>query len=132
MFGFFKKNKAPVESATAESSPVPTAAPAELPIAQEPVRTSWVAKLKRGLSKTSSSLTTLFTGTRIDEALYEELETALLMADTGVDATNYLLTQLKERVKQGKLAEPAQVKEALENLLVQTLAPLEKGLPIVG
>jgi fused signal recognition particle receptor len=128
MFGFFKKNKPP---APPPSETVPALAPpAEPCAAPEPVRSSWVAKLKRGLSKTSNSLTTLFTGTRIDEALYEELESALLMADTGVDATQFLLDGLKDKVKQGKLTEPAQVKAALEALLADILLPLEQGLPL--
>jgi fused signal recognition particle receptor len=44
----------------------------------------------------------VFTGTRIDDALYEELEEALLMADTGVKATQHLLDDLKRRVKDSK------------------------------
>ncbi len=43
-------------------------------------------RLKSGLRKTGSSIATVFTGTQIDDALYEELEDALLMADTGVQA----------------------------------------------
>ncbi len=124
MFGFFKKNKPPAPT------PGELATPETPPALPEQARTGWVAKLKRGLSKTSNSLTTLFTGTRIEEVLYEELESALLMADTGVEATQFLLTGLKEKVKQGKLTEPAQVKAALEALLVEILTPLEQGLPL--
>ena len=54
-------------------------------------------RLKAGLSKTSTGLTTLFVGARIDEDLYEELEAALLMADAGVEATQFLLNGLKRR-----------------------------------
>ncbi|WP_202619874.1 signal recognition particle receptor subunit alpha, partial [Escherichia coli] len=73
------------------------AAPAE--------RKGWLDRLKNGLRKTGSSITTVFTGTQIDDALYEELEEALLMADTGVKATTHLLADLKRRVKDTKTTE---------------------------
>jgi fused signal recognition particle receptor len=89
---------------------------------------SWLTKLKSGLSKTSSSLTTLFVGARIDENLYEELESALLTSDAGVDATQYLLNGLKRKVKEEKLTEAGQVKTALRDLLLGLLSPLQKPL----
>ena len=55
----------------------------------------------------------MFTGTRIDDALYEELESALLMADAGVQATQFLLDDLKRRVKENKATEPMAVKALL-------------------
>ena len=63
------------------------------PLAAE--RKGWLDRLKAGLRKTGSSIATVFTGTQIDDALYEELEEALLMADTGVKATQHLLEDLK-------------------------------------
>ncbi len=81
------------------------------------------------MSRTSSNLATLFTGAKIDDQLYEELESALLMADTGVDATQYLLEALKKRVREQKLTEAAEVKAALRELLIALLVPLEK--PVV-
>ncbi len=57
-------------------------------------RKSWVEKLKSGLRKTASSIATVFTGTQIDDTLYEELEAALLMSDAGVAATQHLLKDL--------------------------------------
>ncbi len=87
-------------------------------------------RLKAGLRKTGSSLTTVFTGTRIDDALYEELETALLMADTGVKATEHLLKDLKRRVKEAKASEPDQVKNLLVEAICDLLLPLQKPLTI--
>nr|WP_175801510.1 signal recognition particle-docking protein FtsY [Burkholderia anthina] len=89
---------------------------------------SWLARLKTGLAKTGSSITGVFVNTKIDEDLYEELETALLMSDAGVDATEYLLGALREKVRVGRLTDPQQVKSALHDLLVELLAPLEKSL----
>ncbi|RQS16977.1 signal recognition particle-docking protein FtsY [Burkholderia sp. Bp8998] len=89
---------------------------------------SWLARLKSGLAKTGSSITGVFVNTKIDEDLYEELEAALLMSDAGVDATEYLLDALREKVRAGRLTDPQQVKGALHDLLVELLKPLEKSL----
>ncbi len=89
---------------------------------------TWLARLRSGLAKTSAGLTGIFVGTKIDEALYEELETALLMSDAGVEATDYLLGALHEKVRTERLVDPQQVKAALRTLLVDLLKPLEKSL----
>ncbi|MEA3121749.1 MAG: fused signal recognition particle receptor [Paraburkholderia sp.] len=89
---------------------------------------SWLARLRSGLAKTSAGLTGIFIGTKIDDALYEELETALLMSDAGVEATDYLLGALHEKVRAERLTDPQQVKAALRTLLVDLLKPLEKSL----
>lgn len=91
---------------------------------------SWLAKLKTGLRKTGASITTVFTGTQIDDQLYEDLESALLMADTGVKATEHLLSDLKRRVKDSKTTDPAAVKGLLVQSLTQLLTPLQKPLLI--
>ncbi len=103
-------------------------APVADPAAAAAKKTSWLGRLKAGLSRTSSGIATLFTGTKIDEDLYDELEAALLMADAGVEATQYLLDALKAKVKQEKLVEAAQVKAALRTLMIELLRPLEKPL----
>jgi fused signal recognition particle receptor len=99
------------------------------PPAPEPAaKQSWLARLRSGLAKTSAGLTGIFIGTKIDDALYEELETALLMSDAGVEATDYLLGALHEKVRAERLTDPQQVKTALRALLVDLLKPLEKSL----
>jgi fused signal recognition particle receptor len=128
MFSFFKK-KSPAPSPAAipvEAPSAPVAAP--LPTA----RINWLGRLSQGLRKTGSSIATVFAGTRIDDALYEELEAALLMADAGVGATQYLLADLKRRVKDGKATEPAAVKALLTDGLAELLKPLERPLAIGG
>jgi len=94
------------------------------------VRQGWLDKLKNGLRKTGSSIATVFTGTQIDDALYEELEAALLMADTGVKATTHLLADLKRRVKESKTTDPAAVKGLLADAITELLMPLQKPLVI--
>jgi fused signal recognition particle receptor len=98
------------------------------PQAEPSAKRSWLTRLKTGLSKTSSGLTGIFVGAKIDEDLYEELETALLMSDAGVDATEYLLEALREKVRSERLTDALQVKAALRTLLADLLRPLEKSL----
>lgn len=99
------------------------------PPAPEPAqKQSWLARLRTGLSKTSAGLTGIFVRTKIDDELYEELETALLMSDAGVEATDFLLGALREKVRTQRLTDPLQVKAALRELIVDLLAPLQKSL----
>lgn len=137
MFSFFKKK-------SKEPSPLPhqpaiaSQAPSQVEEAQGEIiaapsvspeqKHSWLTRLKSGLSKTSSNLTTLFIGAKISDELFEELESALLMSDAGVDATQFLLAALKKKVKNEKLTEAAQVKTALRTLLIDLLTPLQKPL----
>ncbi len=107
---------------------LPAAPAAESPPTAE--RTGWLNRLKAGLRKTGASIATVFTGTQIDDALYEELEEALLMADTGVKATQWLLTDLQRRVKETKTTDPTAVKGLLADALTDLLRPLEKALVI--
>jgi fused signal recognition particle receptor len=93
-------------------------------------RQGWLDRLKAGLRKTGSGIATVFTGTRIDEDLYEELEAALLMADTGVKATEHLLKDLRRRVKEARATDPAAVKGLLAEAITDLLAPLQKPLVI--
>ncbi|RYF61350.1 MAG: signal recognition particle-docking protein FtsY [Comamonadaceae bacterium] len=114
-------------AAPAPAAVVVTPAPAPEPVAE---RKGWLDRLKTGLRKTGTSITTVFTGTQINDALYEELEEALLMADTGVKATQHLLQDLKRRVKDTKTTDPAAVKGLLADALTDLLRPLEKALVI--
>ena len=126
MFSFFKKK--PPATPVAAAPAAPAEAPA--PVPAEAARAGWFDRLKHGLRKTGSSIATVFTGTRIDDALYEDLESALLMADAGVGATAHLLADLKRRVKEAKATDPAAVKGLLADAITDLLAPLQKPLVI--
>ncbi|MES2017795.1 MAG: signal recognition particle-docking protein FtsY [Pseudomonadota bacterium] len=103
---------------------------AERPGAHIDQKKSWMARLKAGLSKTSSNLSLLFVGAKIDDDLYDELEAALLMADAGMDATLFLLEGLRRKVKEDKLLDAPAVKGALRVLMTDLLRPLEKPLEL--
>jgi fused signal recognition particle receptor len=113
--------------AAASPAPVPAHVPAPAP---EAPREAWFQRLRKGLARTGSGIAQVFTGARIDDALYEELESALLMADAGVRATEHLLRDLKQRVKAAGSTEPAQVKALLAEAIVDLLAPLERALMV--
>ena len=89
---------------------------------------SFFSKLKSGLQKTNRAIAEVFTGKQIDVALYEELEAALLMSDTGVAATQYLLNDLKSRVKATKASDSNQLKALLIDAMTELLAPLQAKL----
>ena len=130
MFNFFKKKPAPEAAKEVAAQVTADVAPVLAPTEPAPKRQAWLDKLKAGLRKTGNSIASVFTGTQIDDALYEDLETALLMADTGTAATQFLLDDLKRRVKESKTTEPQAVKGLLIDALADLLKPLEKELQI--
>ena len=116
MFDFFKKDKTPEAQSKAEA----------------PAQISWAERLKQGLSRTrgqlGNQLASLFGGGKIDEDVYEELETILLTSDVGISATQALLDDIKQRVARQALSDTTQLKAALKDSLMALLAPLEKPL----
>ncbi len=94
------------------------------------VATSWAARLKAGLARTRDVLNTpvseLFTQRKIDEALYEELETALLQADCGVEASRALIGEIRKK----KVADGEALKQALKDAIAALLSPLERKLDV--
>jgi fused signal recognition particle receptor len=94
------------------------------------VATSWAARLKAGLARTRDVLNTpvseLFTRRKVDEALYEELETALLQADCGVAAAQALIAELRKK----KAEDGEALKRALKDAVTDLLKPLERPLEV--
>src|SRR2546423_4442706 len=97
---------------------------------------SWAARLKSGLARTREVLNTpvseLFTQRRVDESLFADLETALLQADCGVAATEWLITSLREKARKQKIEDGETLKQALKDSLTELLSPLEKKLELRG
>ncbi len=108
MFSFLKKS--------AETAPV----------------TPWGERLKAGLARTRAQIGGLFGGGKIDAALYDDLETALLSADAGVAATQFLLENLRQQVRKKGLTERQELKAALHEALATLIAPLERPLVAEG
>ena len=98
------------------------------------VATSWAARLKAGLARTREVLNTpvseLFVRRKVDEALFEELETALLQADCGVPATQWILERLRDKARKQKIDDGDALKGALKDTLTELLLPLEKKLDV--
>jgi fused signal recognition particle receptor len=94
--------------------------------------TSWAARLKAGLARTrealGSGLDAVLGRARVDEALFEQLEDALLAADCGVEAARSLVAELRRRAKSERIEDGAALKAALKAAMTARLAPLERGL----
>jgi len=95
-----------------------------------PEKGSWLARLRQGLARTGRSISGVFVGSKIDEALYEELESALIMADASAPASSSLIASLRARARKLGLETPEQVREALVDVLVEHLRCLEKPFDI--
>ena len=90
---------------------------------------TFMQRMRQALSRTSSDLGNLFLGAKeIDEDLLEELETLLLTADVGIEATEAIVKSLTERVKRNQLNDAQALKEALQQMLLSKLQPCELKL----
>jgi fused signal recognition particle receptor len=115
-----------VEAQSAVVAPAPAA---------EPTKAGFFARLKQGLSKTSASLgegmASLFLGKKlIDDELLEELETRLLTADVGVEATGVIIQSLTQKVARKQLADSDALYASLQAELAAMLQPVEQPLVI--
>ncbi|WP_434458683.1 signal recognition particle-docking protein FtsY [Stutzerimonas urumqiensis] len=116
--------------------PQPTPTPVEEPEAPTaPARAGFFARLRQGLSKTSASIgegmASLFLGKKaIDDELLEDIETRLLMADVGVEATAVIVQNLTRRVARKELSDSGALYKALQEELAALLRPVEQPLQI--
>src|SRR5690606_4169294 len=93
-------------------------------------RRNWVNRLRDGMSRTRGHLAALFSSVQVDDALFEELESALIASDAGVPTTQWLMQRLQDRVRRERLTDAEQVRLALRGLIVDLLMPLEKPMDI--
>ena len=124
MFGFRKKGGG---GPPADEQPEQAAAPES--------KTGWFARLKKGLSKTRSGLTeglaSVVLGARaIDDELLEEIETQLLTADVGVDATQAIIKDLTTRVSRKQLKDADGLMAALRENMASLLEAIDRPLVI--
>jgi fused signal recognition particle receptor len=140
VFSFFKSKPAPEPEAPKPEQPAVQPAPSPAPLepaaaAPAEVRPGWAQRLKQGLAKTrdrlGGQLSGLFgVGRKIDAELFDELETILITADVGVDATQALLDTLQKKVRREGLTEAAELQAALKDALVDLLTPLQAPLDV--
>ncbi|WP_416178185.1 signal recognition particle-docking protein FtsY [Bergeriella denitrificans] len=127
---------AETEAETANTEAVPAAVTATAPeVAPEPEsapKPGWAARLKQGLSKSrdkmAKSLAGVFGGGKIDEDLYEELETVLITSDMGMEATEYLMKDVRNRVSFKGLKDGEELRGALKEAVYDLIKPLEQPL----
>ncbi|WP_413231501.1 signal recognition particle-docking protein FtsY [Microbulbifer aggregans] len=113
---------------TEEAAPQPA-------VQEKPKKEGFFARIRRGLSRTSSQFAegmgNLFLGAKeIDEELLEELETQLLMADVGVEATTEIIDRLTDRVSRRELANGEALYKALQEELAGLLDSVEAPLVV--
>ena len=121
-----------VSEAVEQAQEAVTETPAEAPAQVEEPKLSWAARLKQGLTKSrdkmAKSLAGVFGGGQIDEDLYEELETVLITSDMGMEATEYLMKDVRDRVSLKGLKDGNELRGALKDALYDLIKPLEKPL----
>lgn len=135
---FFKKSEPQAgESQTPDTTPAVESevASAAVPVVEPeaPVKLGFFARIKQGLSRTSSNfaqgLGNLILGRKtIDDDLFEELESQLLVADVGLDATTEIIDNLTQAVARKQLADGDALYAALREQLAILLRPVEKPL----
>ena len=114
---------------TNATEPATKAPPAEEASEAEQQR-GWFSRLRAGLAKTGTNIKHVFVSHKVDEALFEQLEDALLLADVGVPATQRILGAVRERVKKERIEDAQQVKQVVKDELIAILEPLEKELDV--
>jgi len=92
--------------------------------------TSWMARLTKSMSRTGKQIGVIFGRSTIDEALYDDLEAALIMADAGPQASQQLIKILKQRVRSELIDTPAGARQALCEVLTAHLKVLEKPFDV--
>ena len=121
-----------VSEAVEQAQEAVTETPAEALAPAEEPKLSWAARLKQGLTKSrdkmAKSLVGVFGGGQIDEDLYEELETVLITSDMGMEATEYLMKDVRDRVSLKGLKDGNELRGALKDALYDLIKPLEKPL----
>lgn len=121
---------------TPAAVPVQEVAPAVIaPAPAETSKTGFFARLKQGLSKTSASIgegmASLFLGRKtIDDELLEDIETRLLTADVGVEATAVIIQSLTQKVARKQLTDADALYKSLQAELAAMLKPVEAPLVI--
>ncbi|MFP5306205.1 MAG: signal recognition particle-docking protein FtsY, partial [Gammaproteobacteria bacterium] len=87
-------------------------------------------RLNKGDSWLTRDITTFFSNERLTEDAFDEIETRLLTADAGVEATDWLMQRLRTEANAGRVRNPQQLRATLKKALVELLAPVAQPLTI--
>lgn len=133
MFSFLRKKDAQAESTSVANQPAEPASSSAVDTAEE--KSSLFGRLKQRLSRSSLKLTNGFSSLilgkkTIDDELLEELETLLLGADLGIDATQTLIDNLTQRLARNQLQDSEMLFEALRDDMINLLTPSQQPLLI--
>ena len=121
--------------AAAETAPAPIEepAPAPEPVPEAAPKTSWLARLRQGLSRSSGALTGniagIFTKKKLDDETLEELEEALIMADLGVETSTRMVQRIRDE-RFGKEVTETEIREALAKQIAEVLEEVAEPLPV--
>ena len=94
------------------------------------VKKSFFERLKKTRDNLAYGLSALIVGKKIDDELYEDLETALLTADLGVETTEFVIEKLKEESKARELHDAIALRANLKKILTDILKPCEVPLHV--
>ena len=124
--------QAPAQAEAAEQAPAPeTTPPAETAAPEAPAKRSWRERLSG--SGFARGLTTLFArNPKLDDSLLDELETTLITADVGIEASTSLVENLRRRMHKREFADATALLKALRQELIAQLLPVQKPLDISG
>ena len=85
-------------------------------------------KLKQGLSKTASSISSVFTASELDDDFYDDLEESLIVSDLGMDTTETVMDRLRQTVREQHIKTVDEAKIALRAILADMLNVGDSGL----
>ena len=104
---------------------------------EEGEKKSFFSRLSSGLEKTRATLndkldSVLKAFVKVDEDLFEELEETLISADVGVNTSLYIIDELRDRVKENRITEPAEVKGVIKEIICSILDGEDNSLTLDG
>ena len=127
------KEEAAAEQEDTESEETEVAEPVEVEQQEEikKEKASFFSRLKKTRDNLAFGVSSLIFGRKIDEELYEDLETALIQADLGVDTTMKVIEQLRDESRIRDLRDAGALRNNLNRILSNILYPVEKPLMVM-
>lgn len=129
-FDRFKRGRAKAAEASVSEADA-TSGNVQKPTPKPVAKSGLMQRMRSALSRTGEGIGSLFLGGKaIDDELLDELETLLLMADVGIEATKGILAEITERLNRKELKDSAALQVALKEILTDKLLPCEVPLDL--